>query len=223
MWRRGPCGEEIVSVLDVTPGERVDEKKVGKKRRNKRAAKVLGLGIIFCSEKSIHAIDDKASDMILDMYESVAAANGDRDRRLRIEHAQHLAPGSADRFGQLYIVASVQVNYTKLGFGRAEKEPYLFQSLLNGKALVAFGSDWPVSDINSLNSIRTAVKRIPPNLFASHLFPHLSTRYQRHLGSLSPGKLADFVVLSTNSWDEFSKDGSASVLATYVGGKQMYP
>ncbi|KFK34820.1 hypothetical protein AALP_AA5G197200 [Arabis alpina] len=44
-----------------------------------------------------------------------------------------------------------------------------------------------------------------------------------HLGSLSPGNLADFVVLSSNSWDEFSKDGSASVLATYVGRKQMYP
>lgn len=44
-----------------------------------------------------------------------------------------------------------------------------------------------------------------------------------HLGSISPAKLADFVVLSTNSWDEFSKDGSASVLATYVGGKQVHP
>lgn len=78
----------------------------------------------------------------------------------------------------------------KLGFDRAQKESYLFQSLLNGKALVAFGSDWPVrfdnlpsiyvtesftcfqtknlssllqvADINPLHSIRTAVKRIPP-------------------------------------------------------------
>ncbi|KFK34823.1 hypothetical protein AALP_AA5G197600 [Arabis alpina] len=197
---------------------------------------------------AIHAIGDKANDMILDMYESVAAANGDRDRRLRIEHAQHLAPGSADRFGQLHVVASVQPDHmlddadtapTKLGFGRAEKESYLFQSLLNGKALVAFGSDWPVADINPLNSIRTAVKRIPPKWnhawipsecisFTDALTAHTISAARAafldyHLGSLSPGKLADFVVLSTNSWDDFSEDCSASVLATYVGGMQMYP
>jgi predicted amidohydrolase YtcJ len=146
---------------------------------------------------AIHAIGDKANDMILDMYESVAAANGDRDRRFRIEHAQHLAPGSANRFGQLHIVASVQPDHLlddadsvakKLGSERAVKESYLFQSLLNGNALLALGSDWPVcfrkslhiynvftysqtllrlfslqvADINPLHSIRTAVKRIPP-------------------------------------------------------------
>ncbi|KAL0725567.1 hypothetical protein Bca4012_040166 [Brassica carinata] len=145
---------------------------------------------------AIHAIGDKANDMILDMYESVAAANGEQDRRFRvkrlifllsaiffyhylislryylqIEHAQHLAPGSSDRFGQHRIVVSVQPDHLlddadtapkKLGFDRAEKESYLFESLLNGNALVAFGSDWPVADINPLHSIRTAVKRIPP-------------------------------------------------------------
>jgi predicted amidohydrolase YtcJ len=82
-----------------------------------------------------------------------------------------LAPGSANRFGQLHIVASVQPDHLlddadsvakKLGSERAVKESYLFQSLLNGNALLALGSDWPVADINPLHSIRTAVKRIPP-------------------------------------------------------------
>ncbi|CAB87839.1 putative protein [Arabidopsis thaliana] len=197
---------------------------------------------------AIHAIGDKANDMILDMYESVAAANGDRDRRFRIEHAQHLAPGSANRFGQLHIVASVQPDHLlddadsvakKLGSERAVKESYLFQSLLNGNALLALGSDWPVADINPLHSIRTAVKRIPPKwdhawipserisftdaLIAQTISAARAAFLDHHLGSLSPGKLADFVILSTNSWDEFSKDVSASVLATYVGGKQLYP
>ncbi|CAH8337914.1 unnamed protein product [Eruca vesicaria subsp. sativa] len=129
------------------------------------AAAKAGLQVV-----AIHAIGDKANDMILEMYESVAAANGERDRRFRIEHAQHLAPGSSDRFGQHHIVASVQPDHLlddadtapkKLGFDRAEKESYLFQSLLNGNALVAFGSDWPVADINPLHSLTTAVKRIP--------------------------------------------------------------
>ncbi|CAL9246222.1 unnamed protein product [Arabidopsis halleri] len=197
---------------------------------------------------AIHAIGDKANDLILDMYEFVAAANGDRDRRFRIEHAQHLAPGSANRFGQLHIVASVQPDHLlddadfvakKLGSERAEKESYLFQSLLNGNALLALGSDWPVADINPLHSIRTAVKRIPPKwdhawipserisftdaVIAQTISAARAAFLDHHLGSLSPGKLADFVILSTNIWDEFSKDVSASVLATYVGGKQLYP
>lgn len=58
---------------------------------------------------AIHAIGDKANDLILDVYESVASMNGVRDRRFRIEHAQHLAPGSATRFGKQGVVASVQV------------------------------------------------------------------------------------------------------------------
>ncbi|KAJ0245808.1 Protein LONG AFTER FAR-RED 3 [Hirschfeldia incana] len=197
---------------------------------------------------AIHAIGDKANDIILDMYESVAAANGERDRRVRIEHAQHLAPGSSARFGQHHIVASVQPDHLlddadtapkKLGFDRAGKESYLFQSLLNGNALVAFGSDWPVADINPLHSMRTAVKRLPPKWdhawipsecisFTDALTAHTISAARaafldQHLGSLSPGKLADFVILSTSSWDEFSKHGSASVLATYVGGKQVHP
>ncbi|CAH2064021.1 unnamed protein product [Thlaspi arvense] len=197
---------------------------------------------------AIHAIGDKANDMILDMYESVAAANGDRDRRFRIEHAQHLAPGSADRFGRHRIVASVQPDHLlddadtapkKLGSDRAQKESYLFQSLLNGNALLAFGSDWPVADINPLQSIRTAVKRVPPKwnhawipsecisvtdaLNAHTISAARAAFLDHHLGSLSPGKLADFVILSTDFWDDFLKDGSASVLATYVGGKQVHP
>ncbi|XP_019102380.1 PREDICTED: uncharacterized protein LOC104791878 isoform X3 [Camelina sativa] len=226
---------------------------------------------------AIHAIGDKANDMVLDMYESVAATNGDRDRRFRIEHAQHLTPGSANRFGQLHIVASVQPDHLlddadsvvkKLGSERGLRDSYLFQSLLNGNALLALGSDWPVrfrynlhiqifytlklqctlnfvnfsrqvADINPLNSIRTAVKRIPPKwshawipseritftdaLAAVTISAARAVFLDHHIGSLTPGKLADFAVLSTSSWDEFSKDGSASVFATYVGGKQLYP
>ncbi|KAJ1413519.1 Metal-dependent hydrolase [Sesbania bispinosa] len=120
---------------------------------------------------AIHAIGDRANDLILDIYGSVASTNGMRDRRFRIEHAQQLASGTPGRFGKQRVVASMQPDQLlddadsaskKLGKDRAEKESYLFQSLLENNALVAFGSDWPVEDINPLSGIKTAMRRRLP-------------------------------------------------------------
>ncbi|KNA12300.1 hypothetical protein SOVF_127140 isoform B [Spinacia oleracea] len=197
---------------------------------------------------AIHAIGDMANDLILDVYDSVASENGERDRRLRIEHAQHLAPGSATRFGKQGVVASVQPVHLlddaisaekKLGKERAEHGSYLFHSLLASHSLLAFGSDWPVADIDPLNNIRAAVTRIPPawetpwipsecltlnNALDAHTI--LAARacfLDKEIGSLSPGKLADFVVLSTNSWEKFIAEAFASIEATYIGGVKAYP
>ncbi|KAL3516372.1 hypothetical protein ACH5RR_023274 [Cinchona calisaya] len=197
---------------------------------------------------AIHAIGDRANALILDMYASVVSQNGLRDRRLRIEHAQHLLPGMASRFGQQAIIASVQPDHMlddadsaikKLGFERATKGSYLFQSLLASGAKLAFGSDWPVADINPLRGIRTAMRRIPPGwqeAWSSSECMNLSdalkayTIWAAHgcfldkdVGSLYPGKLADFVVLSTDSWDQFTREESAFVEATYVGGIKAFP
>lgn len=197
---------------------------------------------------AIHAIGDRANDLILDMYESVASANRERDRRFRIEHAQHLAPGSAARFGKQGVIASVQPEHLledadsaakKLGKERAQTGSYLFRSLLASGATVAFGSDWPVADIDPLNNIRAAVKRIPAGWKASwipseclsinaaldaHTISAARAAFlEKDLGSLSPGKLADFVVLSTSSWQKFTEEASASIEATYVGGVKAYP
>ncbi|XP_030488961.2 protein LONG AFTER FAR-RED 3 [Cannabis sativa] len=197
---------------------------------------------------AIHAIGDRTNDMILDMYASVISKNGIRDRRFRIEHAQHLAPGTADRFGELGIIASVQPDHLlddfesatkKLGFDRAQKGSYLFGSLLSGNATLAFGSDWPVANINPLGGVRTAMTRKSPawenawnpyesisvhDALKAHTISAARACFlDKDIGSLSPGKLADFVVLSTDSWDEFASVGSASVEATYVAGIQVYP
>ncbi|KAL8125221.1 hypothetical protein AgCh_012776 [Apium graveolens] len=196
---------------------------------------------------AIHAIGDRANGMILDLYNSVVATNGMRDRRFRIEHAQHLAPGAAAKFGQQHVVASVQPDHLlddaesaikKLGLDRAQEGSYMFKSILDGGAVLAFGSDWPVADINPLSSIKTAMKRIPPGWKNGWItserisLPEALTAYtisaaeacflDKDVGSLSVGKMADFVVLTVNSSESFAEHGSASIAATYVGGRRAY-
>ncbi|URD81534.1 Amidohydrolase family [Musa troglodytarum] len=117
----------------------------------------------FGLQVAIHAIGDKANDMVLDMYNTVVSYNGMRDRRFRIEHAQHLVPGSTIRFGEQRIIASVQPDHLlddansaerKIGTMRAQRGSYLFRSLIDSDAILAFGSDWPVADINPLGAIK---------------------------------------------------------------------
>ncbi|KAK1279063.1 hypothetical protein QJS04_geneDACA007388 [Acorus gramineus] len=213
----------------------------------------LLLNMTLLADKSglqvaIHAIGDKANDLVLDLFDTVVRLNTMPDRRFRIEHAQHLVSGAAARFGQQKIIASVQPEHLlddahsaekKIGVDRACAGSYLFQSLLNNNAKIAFGSDWPVVDINPLGGIRTAMFRIPPG-WTSAWIPServvlndalnaytISAAYASFLdddlGSLSFGKLADFVILSTDSWDGFENGVPISVLATYVGGQQAYP
>uniref|UniRef100_A0ACD5WL77 Uncharacterized protein n=2 Tax=Avena sativa TaxID=4498 RepID=A0ACD5WL77_AVESA len=197
---------------------------------------------------AVHAIGDKANDLLLDMLDEVVNLNGMKDRRFRIEHAQHLAPSAAKRFGEHNTIASVQPDHLlddaesagkKIGVERAERSSYLFQSLLSGGAHLAFGSDWPVSDINPLQAIKTAISRKPPGWevpwIPTERLP-LEDSLKAHtisaadacfldpvVGSLSEGKYADFVVLPSTSWKEFSDDIPGHVLATYVNGKQAYP
>ncbi|XP_024962310.1 uncharacterized protein LOC112502592 [Cynara cardunculus var. scolymus] len=202
----------------------------------------------FGLQVAIHAIGDKANDLVLDMYKSVVSTNGKRDRRFRIEHAQHLTHGSVAKFSEQGIIASVQPDHLlddadsavkKIGLERAQKGSYLFQSLLASNTPVAFGSDWPVADINPLHSIKTAIKRIPPGwdkawnsgecmkltdaLNAHTISAACACFLDDDIGSLSVGKMGDFVILTAHTWDDFITQGTSSVAATYVGGLQAYP
>lgn len=181
-----------------------------------KAADQAGLQI------AIHAIGDRANRTILDFYQRVEKDNGPRDRRLRIEHAQHLTAADIPRFAQLHVIASMQP-YHAIDDGRwAQKRlgperihyAYDFRSLLDSGAILAFGSDWPVAPLEPLMGIYAAVTRrtldnrnpdgwIPEQKITVAQAVHgytVGSAYAQYdhktKGSLEPGKLADLAVLS---------------------------
>ncbi len=197
----------------------------------------------------IHAIGDRAVRYLLDMYDSVAAVNGPRDRRFRIEHAQHLAPGDVARFAKSGIIASMQP-YHCIDDGRwAEKlvgperikDMYVFKSLFDSGATVAFGSDWYVAPPTPLEGIYGAVTRrtlddknpggwIPEQkitveqaLKAYTLNGAYASFEENIKGSLEPGKLADFVVISEDLLRiDPARIRDAHILQTWVGGEKVF-
>ena len=116
---------------------------------------------------AIHAIGDRAVGELLDVFERIAHQNGPRDRRFRMEHAQHPTFEDIERFDDLGVIASMQP-YHAIDDGRwAEKvigperieSTYAFRSLLDARARVAFGSDWSVAPASPLEGIYAAVTR----------------------------------------------------------------
>lgn len=171
---------------------------------------------------AIHATGDRANRTILDMYQRVEKEAGPRDRRLRIEHAQHLTAADIPRFAQLHVIASMQP-YHAIDDGRwAQKrlgpervrDSYAFRSLLESGATLAFGSDWPVAPMDPIMGIYAAVTRrtlddrnpggwIPKQKVSVAEAVHAYTvgaayaQFDEKIkGSLEAGKLADLVVLS---------------------------
>jgi len=169
----------------------------------------------------IHAIGDRANDLILRIYEQVTARNGPRDRRFRIEHAQHLRPQDIVRFAQSKIIASMQPYHCaddgrwaekRIGSERA-KSTYAFRSLLDAGATLAFGSDWTVAPLNPLSGIAAAVTRrtldgkhpggwvpeqkitVEEAVRAYTVGSAYAEFAEQMKGTLAPGKLADLVVL----------------------------
>jgi predicted amidohydrolase YtcJ len=208
-----------------------------------RGADRAGLQVV------IHAIGDRANSEILDLFERVAKANGPRDRRFRIEHAQHLRPADIPRFARLGVVASMQP-YHAIDDGRwAEKRigrercrtTYAFRSILDAGGRLAFGSDWDVAPLSPIAGIDAAVTRrtidgknpkgwfpeqaisAPEALKAYTADAAWSAFEENEKGSLSTGKLADFVVLSRDILSiPPDQIVDAKVDATVVGGKIVF-
>ena len=198
---------------------------------------------------AVHAIGDEANHSILDFFEEVTKKNGQRDRRWRIEHAQHLIPGDFERFGKLRVIASVQPYHAiddgrwaeqKIGGERA-RHTYAFQSLLESGAVLACGSDWTVAPINPLTGIYAAVTRQtldggdPGGWFPEqkisleeaikgYTLNAAFTEFAEYLkGSLEEGKLADMVILDQNLFEIPSeKILDTRVIMTILDGKIIY-
>jgi predicted amidohydrolase YtcJ len=171
---------------------------------------------------AVHAIGDKANHMVLGMYEEAARQNGARDRRFRIEHAQHLRMEDIPRFGQLHVIASMQPYHCiddgrwaekRIGPERA-KGTYAFRALLDSGAVLAFGSDWDVAPMQPLIGIYAAATRrtldgkhpngwvpeqkitVAEAIRAYTMGSAYASFDDKIKGSIEPGKLADMVVVS---------------------------
>ena len=195
-----------------------------------------------------HAIGDRANREVLDVYERAFRAHaGKTDRRWRIEHAQHIAAPDVPRFAQLGVIASMQGIHTisdapwiptKLGKERAEAESYLFRSLWDSGAIVTNGTDTPVEDVNPIPSFYGMVARVAKDgkvfvpsqrltraeaLRAYTLNNAYASFSERTLGSLTPGKYADVVVLSKDIMRVPEAEiPSARADLTVVGGVVRY-
>ncbi len=209
-----------------------------------RSADAAGLSV------AVHAIGDRANAELLDIYAEAAKANGPRDRRFRIEHAQHLRPADYPRFRELGVIASMQP-YHAIDDGRwaegrigAERcaSSYAFRSLLDAGARLAFGTDWPVAPLDPLAGLDAAVNRRTLGTTAGEgWFPAqritaaealeaytLGSAYaafqEKDRGTLAPGKLADLVVLSRDVLAPSERDHIADtrVELTVTGGKVVY-
>lgn len=198
---------------------------------------------------AVHAIGDRANDWLLDTFGKIESTNGERDRRFRIEHAQHLTASAIARFKPQNVIASMQP-YHAIDDGRwAEKRigaqrlagTYAFRSLIDAGARLSFGSDWPVAPIDPLIGIYAAVTRrtiddanpggwrpeqkiTVEQALRAYTGENAYAGFQENfLGVIAPGYLADFVVLSRSLFEtEPVKIPAIEVLRTVIGGKDEF-
>lgn len=210
-----------------------------------RYLKADAAGLQICT----HAIGDEGISTILDLYADLIKAHGEADRRLRIEHAQHMAAKDFERFAQLHVIASVEPYHaiddgrfaeSRIGHDRASRT-YAFRTFLDHGVRLAFGTDWEVAPLDPVITVYAAVTRATldgknPNgwfpeqklsvaeAVEAYTMGSAYAEFQENeKGSITPGKLADMVLLSDDIFSiapERIRD--VKVLKTFVGGKLVW-
>ncbi len=198
---------------------------------------------------NVHAIGDRANELVLDGFEQLIPVTGTRDRRHRVEHAQVLQYEDIMRFSELGVIASMQTTHATSDKNMAEDRlgpvrilgAYAWRSLLEAGAVIANGSDFPVESPNPFYGLHAAITRQdhqnePPTgwypeermtaeeAFTSFTLDAAWAGHQEHrLGTLEPGKAADFIVIDR---DIFAVDPEeiwrTEVLETWVNGRRVY-
>jgi predicted amidohydrolase YtcJ len=211
-------------------------------------ARTAELAIDHGFQLNIHAIGDRGNREVLNIYERAFQANPDRDDlRWRIEHAQHLNPADIPRFAELGVIASMQgIHATsdapwippRLGPERARTGAYVWRSLMDAGALIANGTDAPVEDVDPIASFHASVTRRTASgdvfyaeqrmtraeALRSYTLNNAYAAFEENAkGSITPGKLADIVVLSKNIMTVPEEEiRTARVDLTIVGGQVRY-
>jgi predicted amidohydrolase YtcJ len=198
---------------------------------------------------AIHSIGDSANALLLAMYDSVAQAHGPRDRRFRMEHAQHLRAQDVPKFAAIGVIASMQPYHAiddgrwleqRLGPERMH-DSYVFRSLLDAHAILAFGSDWQVAPLDPILGVYAAVTRrtldgknpdgwlpeqkitLAEALKAYTWGNAYAVFAEQQRGTLAPGMLADVDVLDHDLFTMPPESlATARVTATIVGGKVVF-
>lgn len=197
---------------------------------------------------AVHAIGDRAVNTLLNTYARVIKVNGERDRRFRMEHAQHPVQADFRRFAELNVIPSMQPyhaiddgRWAEKFIGNRIKTTYAFRSMINAQANLVFGSDWFVAPPIPLEGIYAAVTRqtidgknpggwVPEQKISveealkSYTIRAAYASFEETIkGSIAPGKLADFVVLEQDIMQiDPSEIGKVKVLKTVVGGKTVF-
>jgi predicted amidohydrolase YtcJ len=196
-----------------------------------------------------HAIGDRGARVVLDAYEAAIAATGGGPGRHRVEHAQVVALEDIPRFAELGVLASVQPTHATSDMPWAEdrvgperiRGAYAWRRLLDAGARLALGSDFPVEGVNPLLGFYAAVTRQNPQgeppggwyadqrltreeaLRGFTLDAAYAAFMEGEVGSLAPGKWADFVILSADVMEVPAPEIlTTTVVATYLGGERVY-
>ena len=198
---------------------------------------------------AVHAIGDRANAILLAIYDSVARAHGRRDRRFRIEHAQHLRAEDIPKFGTQHVVASMQP-YHAIDDGRwlvirigpqRIRTTYAFRTLLDSEAPLAFGSDWTVAPLDPMLGVYAAVTRrtlddknpggwvpeqkitVGETLRAYTYGNAWATFNEQKWGTLAADRFADVVVLDRDPFAVAPESlGTIKPRFTIVGGRVVY-
>ena len=198
---------------------------------------------------AVHAIGDRGNRIVLDSYDAALKTVPTPDHRLRIEHAQVISPSDIPRFAVLGVIASMQASHQTSDMRWAEarvgperiRGAYAWRSLLNSGVVIPNGSDFPVEEVNPLISFHSAVSRQDETnwpaggwypdqvmtraeaLQAMTIWPAYAAFQEKTMGSITPGKYADFVILDRDIMrvpaDQILQ---ARVVSTWLGGRKVY-